>query len=282
MLILFAANDGLQVQLLAASAAPLHCVGSYRGIDAANYNPRPFASQTNGTTPVEILAGDGAEAKVIDFLTIQNPNAANATIILSMEIAGTVREIVRVTLAQYERLQYQEGVGFLCYASTGAQKYSINQGANAVQGTPAITVLAADVTNNNAVANTLQDITGLLVPLTNGQRLAFEAWIRYTAAATTTGSRFTLNAVNGFSELTYDSNVPLTTTSQTTNRSNAAADLPAASGASSPQTTLGNLAIIRGIIQPSADGNLQFRFASEIAGSAIVAKAGSFVRYEPI
>jgi len=279
MLIVFAANDGLQVQLGAASAAPLKIVGAYRGVDSTNYNPRPFRAQTNGTTPVELLAGDGTEAKVVDFMTIKNPNAANVEVILSWEIGGTVDEYYRVVLAQQERIEYQDGEGFRVFTSAGAVKTSLNQGNNATTSGEGLVVLGADVTNNNAVANTIADITGLLVPLTNGQRIGFEAWIRYTAAATTTGARFSVQAAAGFSELTYDSNVPLTTTSLTTNRSNAANDLPAASNASSPQTTLGNLAIVRGIIRPSADGNLQFRFASEIASSAIVAKAGSHCKY---
>jgi len=279
MLIVFAANDGLQVQLGAASVAPLKIVGAYRGVDSTNYNPRPFRAQTNGTTPVEFLAGDGTEAKVVDFMTIKNPNAANVEVILSWEIGGTVDEYYRVVLAQQERIEYQDGEGFRVFTSAGAVKTSLNQGNNATTSGQGLVVLGADVTNNNAVANTIADITGLLVPLTNGQRIGFEAWIRYTAQATTTGSRFSVLAAAGFSELTYDSDVPLTTTSQTTNRSNAANDLPAAVSASSPQTTLGNLAVIRGIIRPSADGNLQFRFASEIANSAIVAKAGSHCKY---
>ena len=131
MLIVFAANDGLQVQLGAASAAPLKIVGAYRGVDSTNYNPRPFRAQTNGTTPVELLAGDGTEAKVVDFMTIKNPNAANVEVILSWEIGGTVDEYYRVVLAQQERIEYQDGEGFRVFTSAGAVKTSLNQGNNA-------------------------------------------------------------------------------------------------------------------------------------------------------
>jgi hypothetical protein len=56
---------------------------------------------------------------------------------------------------------------------------------------------------------------------------------------------------------------------------------PAAANASSA-TTGNNWAVINGIIQPSAAGSVIARFASEIASSAIVAKAGSFVRYSKL
>jgi hypothetical protein len=39
---------------------------------------------------------------------------------------------------------------------------------------------------------------------------------------------------------------------------------------------------VTGVIQPSANGTLVARFASEVSSSAIVAKAGSFVLYQQI
>jgi hypothetical protein len=58
----------------------------------------------------------------------------------------------------------------------------------------------------------------------------------------------------------------------------AAYDLPAASNASSAATGA-NIAIVEGFIRPTADGNVIARFASEIAGSAIIARTGAFVEY---
>ncbi len=53
--------------------------------------------------------------------------------------------------------------------------------------------------------------------------------------------------------------------------------LPAASNLTSAVNTAGNMAIIEGVITPTANGNVQLRFASEVASSAITAKAGSYV-----
>lgn len=142
-------------------------------------------------------------------------------------------------------------------------------------------VLPADVTNNNAVANTLADVTGLSFPVVANQRYWFRFQIVYTAQAATTGSRWSINgpAVTG---LSYLSEYSLTTTTTTRNPTLTAYNQPTASNASSATTGPSNTAIIEGFIQPSANGNVIARFASEIANSAIVAKVGSFVEYTAV
>jgi hypothetical protein len=135
-----------------------------------------------------------------------------------------------------------------------------------------ITVLGADVTNNNATANTIADVTGLSFNATAGTTYRFRATIAYTAAATTTGSRWSITGPATPTMLSYTSNYTLTATTMTINYASAY-DIPAASNASSLAT--GNIAQIEGIIIPSVDGPVKVRFASEIASSAIIAKAGS-------
>lgn len=43
-----------------------------------------------------------------------------------------------------------------------------------------------------------------------------------------------------------------------------------------------NIAIMEGLITPSANGTVVARFASEVSASAIVAKAGSTVFYQQV
>lgn len=143
------------------------------------------------------------------------------------------------------------------------------------------TVLAADVTNNDAVANTLADVTGLSFPVVAGGTYKFRAVIRYTAAATGTGSRWSVSGPAAPTFLTYRAEYSLTTTTRTNIEGSTAYNLPAASNATSAATA-GNIAIIEGIIKPSASGDVIARFASEVASSAIVAKAGSFIEWESI
>ena len=136
-----------------------------------------------------------------------------------------------------------------------------------------IVTLGSDVVNNNATANTIADVTGLSFAVTSGVTYRFRALIIYTSAATATGSRWSVNGPAAPTLLGYTSHYNITTTTETTNCV-ATYDLPAASNASSP-TTAGNIAQIEGIIKPSANGTVIIRFASEITGSAITAKAGS-------
>lgn len=135
-------------------------------------------------------------------------------------------------------------------------------------------VIDSDVTNNNATPNTMQDVTGLSFPVIAGTTYRFKFIIAYTAAATTTGSRWSISGPATPDLLEYQSTYTVDATTQTLNYASAY-DSPAACNATS--LTTGNVAIIQGIIKPSADGTVIARFASEVAGSAIVAKAGSAV-----
>ena len=139
--------------------------------------------------------------------------------------------------------------------------------------------LKVDVVNNNAVADTIADVTGLTFQVTAGGVYWFEAQIPYTSAATTTGSRWSVTGPAAPTMLNYTSRYPLTATTETFNYATAY-DIPAASNATS--LTAGNVALICGFIKPSVTGVVTIRFASEVAGSAITAKAGSFLRWQRV
>jgi len=134
-------------------------------------------------------------------------------------------------------------------------------------------VLPSDVTNSTT---TIADVTGLSFPVTSGITYKFKFYIIYTAAAATTGSRWSINGP-ATTLLNYTSRYTLTATTQTQNFQ-AAYNVPAAANLTS--LTAGNCAIIEGVITPSANGTVIARFASEIAASAIVAKAKSYVEYQ--
>ena len=134
---------------------------------------------------------------------------------------------------------------------------------------------SADVINNNSNSNTLADVTGLSFSVVAGTVYRFYAIIPYTSAASSTGSRWTINAPAA-TLLNYTSRYMSSTTGQTQNYLSA---VNQPSSASNGSLVNGNLAIIEGIIKPSANGTLQIRFASEVAGSAITAKAGASLEY---
>jgi hypothetical protein len=148
-------------------------------------------------------------------------------------------------------------------------------------------VLSSDVTNNNAVANTIADVTGLSFAVTSGSTYWFRFVIRYTAAATTTGSRWSINGPTT-SNMAFKVSIPLIATVNSTDAvsdSNMIAyDNPATANATSPNNTGtgGAIVIIEGLITPSANGTVIARFSSEVANSAIIARAGSCVFYQQL
>lgn len=138
--------------------------------------------------------------------------------------------------------------------------------------------LPANVTNNNATANTITDVTGLSFNVLSGVKYKFKFYITYTSAATTTGSRWCINGPTT-SVLFYQSNYPSSTTARSFNNSLTTYNVPSTSSAGSG--TNSNIAIIEGVITPSANGTVIARFASEISSSAIVALASaSYVEWE--
>lgn len=144
---------------------------------------------------------------------------------------------------------------------------------------PQTVVLTSDVVNSDVTPNTLADVTGLSFPVVSGGIYKFRFFITYTSAATTTGSRWTINGPAA--TVSYNSNYTLTATTQTLNQAIAAYNLPANASASS--IIANNVAIIDGVISASASGDVIARFASEITASAITAKAGlSYVEYTKI
>ena len=275
---LFGANDVLR--LVTTSAANLDVVAAHATTDGSSTTQGPPSrTKISSATTTTIVAAPGPDLERTVFAaTIRNRHASLANTVTVEIFDGTnAYEIAKVTLAAGEQLVY-DGLHSWSYMNAqGLPKMSQSQGSSgaAVSEVNQV-VLASDVVNNNGVANSMADVTGLSFPVIAGETYQFEFTIPYTAAAITTGSRWSINGP-AFSLLAYQSSYGLTTSSVTFNNL-AAFDQPAAANASSPNTT-GNLAFIIGEIAAAADGNVIARFASEIAGSAIVAKAGALLKW---
>lgn len=275
---LTATTDNIQVVLGGAvTTNQLQCMSSWRDIGATNIEGRTVVS-TNSTTDVNIVAAPAANTRrEVEYMSIFNTDTVNATVTVKLDANGTEYILAKSVLMVGEKLEYTIGGGWKSLCALGCLKVGQSQNAGAPVVNVANTVMInGDVTNNNASANTLQDVTGLLFPVVAGQTYWFKAIIDYTAAATTTGSRWTINGP-AFTRLSYMSVYSLTATTITTNNATAY-QIPAASNTTSGTTT-GNTAEIEGFITPSDNGNVQVQFASEISGSAIIAKAGSYVQY---
>lgn len=162
--------------------------------------------------------------------------------------------------------------------ATGPAGAAGTLGATGPAGTPglgfaALVELANDVSNAAAVANTFADVAGLKYTLAANERRRFRALIRYTAAAITTGSRWAAKAPASPAEFAYRAVWAVTATAEAVSQgtANDAGTVSAMSAA-----VAGNIAVVEGIVKAGpAGGDLVIRFASEVASSAIVAKAGS-------
>lgn len=279
MLILQDANDTLKVVLASAiTTNQLPVIASWRDITATTYSPGQSNGATNSTTDVTLVGSPAASTqRVIDYVSIFNADTVAATVTVKLDDNSTQRTITKVTLDVGERLEYAEGKGWTAYAISGASKV-LNTWSAPITGLQSV-VLGSDVTNNNATANTIADVTGLSFSVTAGNKYWFRFIIPYTSAATTTGSRWSITGPAAPTLLNYTSHYTLTATSETVN-SATAYDTP--SGASASSLTAGNVAIIEGIIVPSANGTVIARFASEVSSSAVVAKAGAVCYYQQV
>lgn len=280
MIILSLQTDKLTVTLGEAHSTAPQCFASWRDRTSSTFVAGRTVINTNGTNPVDLVASpEGATQRVVDFLTVFNGDSINAVVTIKFNANSTLYTLFKATLAAGETLVYQEGVGFMVLANSGAVKHSINQGSNTVGTALSAVVLGADVINNNASANTIADVTGLSFAVLATKAHYFQFIISYTAAASTTGSRWSISGP-AITRLSYISEYTLTTTTSTRNAMVQAYDSPAACNATS--VVAQNHALIEGIIIPSADGTVIARFASEISGSAITAKAGSVVYYQQL
>lgn len=240
-------------------------------------------------TTTTILAAPGASTqRQVKTVIVSNTSASSNAVVVKKDISGTEYDLFTATLGPNESLHFTDGQGWKVYTNSGAIKNSINQGSAAISSSLSSTVLASDVINNNATLNTIASVTGLSFPVTNGNTYWFRFVIWYTSAATTTGSRWAISGPTT-TLLGYRTSIGLSAagtsgTDVMTEVNQGAYDTPAASNATSPTATAGaaNIAIIEGLILPSANGDVIARFASEIANSAITAKSGSVVFYQQV
>ena len=123
----------------------------------------------------------------------------------------------------------------------------------------------------------LADVTGLSFAVTANKKYEFRAVIKYSAAATTTGSAWSINGPAGAVQLNVMSGLSTTTTFN--HWQNAVNTLLASS---SSVYTSGNIAIITGIVEPTASGTYIIRGATEVASSSISVQGVSNINWREI
>lgn len=277
MILLTSTSDKLQV--ITSSGADIDVHATYVDLSGTTVTPSRTNTLITTATTTDIVGSPASSTqRTIKSLFLRNVDATTSNDVTIQHTDGTnVVEFLKFTLLAGYVLHYNEGDGFKLFDSFGRSLHNeSNNGSGAAVNALNLVVLASDVTNNNATANTIADVTGLSFSATSGEKYWFRATCQYTAAATTTGSRWAMNGPSG--TWRYKSEYSLTTTTNTVNEGITAADSPAASSASSAATT-SNIAVIEGFFEASANGTVIVRFASEVSSSAIVAKAGSILQW---
>lgn len=284
-MLLLTSTDTLRVVTSAAVTVDVHA--SFADFDGTDVTPGRQNTLISAATTTTVVGSPASSSfRTVKTATIRNRHATTACDVTVVHNDGTnAPELLKVTLVAGYALHYDEHQGWTVRDNRGRpvtlSDFTVGSAAvNALN----IGVLASDVVNNNAVANTIADVTGLSFAVVAGETYWFCFTIFYTAAATTTGSRWAINGP-AFTFLAVRSSTPLVATAQSTDATSethaAAYDVPATANASSPTATAAQaqLATIEGVIRPSANGTVIARFASEVASSAITAKAGSHVQW---
>jgi len=278
MLILTDTDETIQVDLTAAiTTNQLQCVASYRDTTATNITAGRQTAATNSTTAVNVVSAPAASTqRLVEYLSVYNSDTASAEVLISLYDGTALFTLFKCVLGVGERLDYQHGQGWQVFANNGAVKTSLNQGTSPVTSGENIAVLASSVVNNNAVANTMEDVTGLSFAVTSGNKYYFRFVIVYSVAATTTGARFSIYTPAA-TLLTYRYDIPTSATARTLGNY-VAVDLPAATTTTSGQIT--NVVTIEGFIIPSSNGTVIARHASELSATAVTTEGGlSFVSW---
>lgn len=155
----------------------------------------------------------------------------------------------------------------------------------AAAGAETVAVMSADVSSTTtAVADA--PLTALAMTVEAGKRYHFRILLQFVSAVNTTGLRFNLLRTTADNEMLYVLEHGQGATTASLNRSDYFASGTSPGGnvitTAAPSPDL-SLVVIEGILNPSsANGTVTPRIASEVAGSSVTIKAGSFIRYREI
>lgn len=141
--------------------------------------------------------------------------------------------------------------------------------------TKTISMLTLDVSAGNAYAN----VTGLSFPVTAGLTYSFRFVCTYEVSSTAYGTAWAIDGPTN-SYLSYYSQLSPTIGGSTfvANLNLTAYDGATATG--STDTVTGNIAIIEGVIVPTANGTVVARFSTDATvGGTVTCKVGSTVEY---
>jgi hypothetical protein len=282
MILLTSTTDSIRLVTSDATNIDVHV--SWIDMNGSTVTPgRTNTLISTATTTTIVAAPAASTVRNIKHISIRNrgtTTASNVTVV-HRESGSTDAEMIKSLLQPGNSLVYEEHSRWRKVIGPYAYKGRKSDFLSTAQtiGQLYTHVLSEDITNANATANRLINVPQLAFWVTEGNIYWFRFVLIYTAAATTTGSRFSIYGPGSVTALRYSSEYSLTTTTKTSNEGVLAYDAIAAANATSA-TTGANSAFVEGFIDtPTCDGEIFLRFASEVLSSAIVVKAGSTVQW---
>lgn len=134
---------------------------------------------------------------------------------------------------------------------------------------------------NTTVGTSYGNVTGLSWYGKAGEVYKFKATVVYDAAATGDGANFSVSGPASPTVLSYRSEVSTSASAQAVNFGNAY-DLPASAQTTGSAFTTDNIAVVEGVISPSADGTIAIRGIAENASTITVQGASSVLTWSRI
>jgi hypothetical protein len=283
--ILLASTSDL-LRLTTNVAATIDVATSWRDLDTGVVSRGRLNTEITTATTTTIVGSPGSGAfRSVALVFIRNVHATlPCTVTVIHRATATDAELIEVRLNPGDTLAWNEHDAWRYMRNPYGTLSSAHDRVwlDPTIGALFAQILPKDLANANATANRLLDVMELQFAVREGQRYWFCYTLMYTAAATGTGSRWSIYGPGSVTAIRYLSEYSLTTTSKVNNEGNAAYDLPAAAGATSAATG-SNIATIEGFIDtPTSDGVVYPRFASEVLSSAITLKAGSRLEWQRV
>ncbi len=285
MILLTSTTD--EIRLVTTDAANVDVSASWRDLSSGVTSHNSDVTLITTATTTTVLAAPGASVvRCLVTMVVRNRSTLIPTrVTIVHRASGPVdAELISVLLQPGDSLIYDEHD---CFRYLRGPYGTLASAHDRVWLDPTVgalftTILPANVIRGSATANRLIDVKELQFSVREGQRYWFHYALMYTAAATTTGSRWSIYGPGSPTALRYISENSLTTTTKTTTEGHSAYDLPAASNATSAATGA-NIAFIEGFIDtPTCDAIVYPRFASEVANSNITLLKGSRLEWQRV
>lgn len=225
------------------------------GNAGANY----ATAQTN-TAIVSTPATNGL-TRMLHYASIYNSDAAlSINVTITANLQGTRMLVGKWTLNHGDRLEFTEANGWVQTLASSLLDVAVFTSADVVNAT-----------------TSLADITGLIVNVKAGHKYTFFGALFTVNNASTTGSQFAVNGPTMTSFLAASLGTVTPSVSGAAVSEGSAAAVNTILSADTTGSTSVRLAYIAGAAEPSADGVLQVRCASEVAVAAgITVKRGSW------